>query len=85
MRHISIFSYRIVSDWNSLPLSVVLSSSVNCFKSRLNDASKEHSLKFDADCFWFSCVLISILLKLFLGRGGVIQVIDLLYLNKGEQ
>ena len=46
VRHISIFSYRTVNDWNSLSSSVVLSNSVNCFKSRLNDA-----LKFDADCF----------------------------------
>ena len=51
VRHISTFSYRTVNDWNSLPLSVGLSNSVNCFKSRLNDAWKEHPLKFDADCF----------------------------------
>ena len=38
MRHISIFSYHTVDDLNSLPSSVVLSNSVNCFKSRLNDA-----------------------------------------------
>ena len=51
VRHISIFSYHTVNDWNSLPSSVVLSNSVNCFKSRLNDAWKEHLLKFYADCF----------------------------------
>ena len=51
VRHISIFSYCTVNDWNSLPSSVVLSNSVNCFKSWLNDAWKEHPLKFDADCF----------------------------------
>ena len=44
MRHISLFSYRTVNDWNSLPSSVVPSNSVNCFKLRLNDAWKEHSL-----------------------------------------
>ena len=66
MRHISTFSYRTVNDWNSLPSSVGLSNSVNCFKSRLNDAWKENPLKCDADCFQLSCVLIPILLKLFL-------------------
>ena len=85
VRHISIFSYRTANDWNSFPSSVVLSNSVYCSKSRLNDAWKEHSLKFDADFFHFSCALIPILLKLFLGREGVIQVIDLLDVNKGEQ
>ena len=40
VRHISIFSYRALDDWNSLPSSVVLSNSVNCFKSTLNDAWK---------------------------------------------
>ena len=51
VRRISTFSYRTVDDWNSLPSCVVLSNSVNCHKSRLNDAWKEHPLKFDADCF----------------------------------
>ena len=51
VRHISTFSYRTVNDWNSLPSSVVLSNSVNCFKSRLNDTWKEHPMKFDADYF----------------------------------
>ena len=51
MRHIAIFFYRAMDDWNSLPSSVLLSNSVNCFKSRLNDAWKELPLKFDADCF----------------------------------
>ena len=46
VRHISIFSLCTVDDWSSLPSSVVLSNSISCFKSRLNDA-----LKFDADCF----------------------------------
>ena len=41
VRHIPIFSYRTVNDWNSLPSSVVLSNSVNCFKSRLNYAMEE--------------------------------------------
>ena len=48
--HISIFSYRTVNDWSSLPSSVVLSNSVNCFKSRLNGAWKEHPLKFYGKC-----------------------------------
>ena len=47
MRHISIFSYLTVIDWNSLPSSVVLSNLVNCFMSRLSVAWKEHPLKFD--------------------------------------
>ena len=51
VRHISTFSYRTVNDWNNLPSSPVLSNSVNCFKSRHDDAWKEHPLKFDADCF----------------------------------
>ena len=74
VRHISAFFYCTMDDWNCLPLSVMLSNSVNYFKSRLNDAWKEHPLKFDADYFWFSCVLIHILLKL-LRRGGVIIII----------
>ena len=45
------FSYCTVNNWNSLPSSVVLSNSANCFKSRLNDAWKQHQLKFDAACF----------------------------------
>ena len=84
VRHISIFSHCTVDDWNSLPSSVVLSNLVNCLKSRLNDAWKEHPLKFVADCFWFSCGPIPILLKILLRRGGVTQVFDLFYLNKGE-
>ena len=51
VRHISILSYRTADDWNSLPSSVVLSNSVNCFKSGLNNTWKEHPLKFDAVCF----------------------------------
>ena len=49
-RHISIFYYCTVNDWNSLPSSVVLSNSVFYVKSRLNDAWKEHPFKFDAEC-----------------------------------
>ena len=87
MTHILTFSHRTVDDWNSFPSSLVLLYSVNCLKSRLNDAWKEHPLKFDADCFWLSCALILSYseLKPFLGRGGVIQVIGLLDVNKGEQ
>ena len=51
VRHMSTLSYHTVDDWNSLPLSVVLSISVNCFKSRLSDAWRENTLKFDADGF----------------------------------
>ena len=36
VRHTSIFYYRTVNDWNSLPSSVVLSNLVNCSKSRHN-------------------------------------------------
>ena len=50
MRHISAFSYHTVNDFNSLPKSVVLSNSVNCFLSRFNGEWKEHPFKFDADC-----------------------------------
>ena len=48
VRRIAMSSYHTVNDWNSLPLSVVQSNSVNCLKSRLN-AWKEHPLKCDAD------------------------------------
>ena len=51
VRHISVFSYNIVDDWNSLPSSVVMSNSVNCLKPGLIYAWKEHPLKFDVDCF----------------------------------
>ena len=51
VRHISIFSHRTVNHCNSFPSSVELSNSVTCFKSRLNDAWKEHPLKFDAECY----------------------------------
>ena len=44
VRHISTFYYCTV---NCLPSSVVRSNSVNCFKSRINDAWKEHPLKID--------------------------------------
>ena len=47
VRHISIFTYRTVNDWNSLPSSVVLSNSVNSLRSRHNDAWKEHPLIYD--------------------------------------
>ena len=32
----SFFSQRIVADWNSFPETVIMSDSMNCFKSRLD-------------------------------------------------
>ena len=49
--NISTFSYRAENDWNSCPSSVVLSNSVNYFKSKLNEAWNQHPLKFDLVCF----------------------------------
>ena len=46
------FSHRTVSDWSSIPSSVVLSNSANCIKSRLNDARTKHLQKYDADNFF---------------------------------
>ena len=61
---------------NTLSSSVVLSTSVNYLKSRLNVA-----LKFDADCFLLRCALIPILLKLFLIVIIIIMVIFKCYFS----
>ena len=50
-RHISTFCYRIINSWNSLSDPVVSASSLNIFKSRLNNFWKNHPLKFSPDCF----------------------------------
>jgi len=44
LRKCFIFSQRIVSVWNKLPASVVEVSSVNSFKKRLDDWSKDVEL-----------------------------------------
>ena len=41
------FSHRVVNDWNSLPNTVVLSTSLNCFKSNLNKFWSDIPFKFD--------------------------------------
>ena len=55
VRHVSTFCHDTVKKWNSLLSLVALSNSVNYFRSRLNDSWKEHVLKFNAHCFYFSC------------------------------
>lgn len=42
----SIFSQRVVNEWNSLPRNCVESETVNSFKSNLNTAWKDHRYKF---------------------------------------
>ena len=43
------FSHRIINDWNDLPNKVVLSTSLNMFKSNLNSywSSKSFKLEYD--------------------------------------
>ena len=43
------FSIRVVDTWNSLPNEVVLSTSINSFKS--NKHLKNHPSKFTAQCY----------------------------------
>ena len=45
------FSLRTVNNWNSLPISLVNSSSINSFKSSLNMHWKQHPIKFNASCY----------------------------------
>ena len=39
------FSTRVIDSWNSLPESVIMAPSLNCFKSRLNSHWKFHPYK----------------------------------------
>ena len=43
------FSQRIINDWNDLPNKVVLSTSLNMFKSNLNSYWSSKSFKFEYD------------------------------------
>ena len=43
------FSMRVVSMWNSLPDSVVMSSSVNCFKGRFDRACEHQKYRMEWD------------------------------------
>ena len=45
------FGNRVVDTWNSLPEQIVQASSLNCFKSRLNNWWKHHPSKFDPACY----------------------------------
>ena len=45
------FSLRVIDSWNSLPETVVMAPSLNCFKSRLNTFWKNHPYKFDPWCY----------------------------------
>ena len=46
------FSLRVIESWNSLPETVVMAPSLNCFKSRLNTFwKKKHPYKFDPWCY----------------------------------
>ena len=40
------FSQRVIDTWNNLPESVVESTSINQFKSRINDHWKTKGIKF---------------------------------------
>jgi len=40
------FSYRVIKPWNSLPQSIVTSTSLNSFKNRLDDHWANHPLKY---------------------------------------
>ena len=45
------FSLRVIDSWNSLPDKVVMTPSLNSFKSRLNTFWKKHPYKFDPWCY----------------------------------
>ena len=45
------FSIRVIDSWNSLPESVIMAPSLNCFKSRLNSHWKFHPYKFNPWCY----------------------------------
>ena len=44
------FSQRVVNSWNSLPSDTAEASSLNIFKSKLNDHWKQKSNKFEPQC-----------------------------------
>ena len=45
------FSIRVIDSWNSLPESIIMAPSLNCFKSRLNSHWKFHPYKFNPWCY----------------------------------
>ena len=45
------FSIRVIDSRNSLPESVIMAPSLNCFKSRLNSHWEFHPYKFDPWCY----------------------------------
>ena len=47
----NVFSNRVVNTWNNLPSSVVVTPSVNSFKSRLNRHWTYHPSKFNPPCY----------------------------------
>jgi len=47
MTYASIFSARIVNIWNSLPNSVVVASTFNAFKARLDKFWSHQAVKYD--------------------------------------
>ena len=82
MRHIISFCHRTVADWNSLSSSVVLLNSGNCLKERLINAWRDTHLNLMLIIFNVVVTLLPRLLRLFIGRGGVIHVIHLPYPTK---
>ena len=45
------FGIMVVYNWNSLPESVVMTPSLNAFKSRLNSHRHNHLSKFEPTCY----------------------------------
>lgn len=46
---LNVFSHRVINSWNELPNYVVMSSTINEFKNRLNTYWSNKSFKFDTD------------------------------------
>ncbi|XP_066269325.1 uncharacterized protein [Branchiostoma lanceolatum] len=46
-RRAHFFSVRVIPWWNSLPETVVVSPSINCFKERLDRLMRKHKVYFD--------------------------------------
>ena len=46
------FTFRVIDTWNNLPQDVVLASSVNCFKNRLDKFWENHTFKYDFEAIW---------------------------------
>ena len=53
------FSQRVIDAWNNLPESVEESSSINQFKSRINDHWKTKEIKFQQDCYTYNAHTLS--------------------------